>query len=35
MLKETEYVALAKQDQEITDAATNVLKVTPLPIFVG
>jgi len=35
MLKDTEYVALAKQDQEITDAATNVLKVTPLPIFVG
>ena len=35
MLKETEYVALAKQDQEITDAAQNVLKVTPLPIFVG
>tara|TARA_R110000824_G_scaffold75614_4_gene191743 strand:- start:4854 stop:6131 length:1278 start_codon:yes stop_codon:yes gene_type:complete len=35
MLKETEYVALAKQDQEIADAATNVLKVTPLPIFVG
>jgi len=35
MLKETEYVALAKQDQEITDAATNVLKITPLPIFVG
>tara|TARA_Y100000310_G_scaffold242899_1_gene247144 strand:+ start:1428 stop:2705 length:1278 start_codon:yes stop_codon:yes gene_type:complete len=35
MLKETEYVALAKQDQEITEAATNVMKVTPLPIFVG
>jgi len=35
MLKETEYVALAKQDQEIADAATNVMKVTPLPIFVG
>ena len=35
MLKETEYSALAKTDQEITDAATNVLKVTPLPIFVG
>ncbi len=35
MLKETEYPALAKQDQELTDAATNVLKVTPLPIFVG
>jgi len=35
MLKETEYVALAKQDQEIADAATNVLKVTPMPIFVG
>jgi hypothetical protein len=35
MLKEVEYPALAKQDQELTDAATNVLKVTPLPIFVG
>jgi hypothetical protein len=35
MLKEMEYSALAKSDQEITDAATNVLKVTPLPIFVG
>jgi len=34
-LKETEYSALAKTDQEIADAATNVLKVTPLPIFVG
>jgi hypothetical protein len=35
ILKETEYVALAKQDQEISDAAVNVIKVTPLPIFVG
>jgi len=35
MLKEMEYPALAKSDQELTDAATNVLKVTPLPIFVG
>ena len=35
MIKEMEYPALAKQDQEISDAATNVLKVTPLPIFVG
>lgn len=35
MVKEMEYPALAKQDQEITDAASNVLKVTPLPIFVG
>ena len=35
MVKEMEYPALAKQDQELTDAATNVLKVTPLPIFVG
>ena len=35
MIKEMEYPALAKQDQEITDAASNVLKVTPLPIFVG
>jgi hypothetical protein len=35
MIKEMEYTALAKADQEITDAASNVLKVTPLPIFVG
>ena len=35
ILKETEYVALAKQDQELSDAAANVIKVTPLPIFVG
>jgi hypothetical protein len=35
ILKETEYSALAKQDQEVAEAATNVLKVTPLPIFVG
>jgi hypothetical protein len=34
-LKEMEYTALAKSDQEITDASTNVLKITPLPIFVG
>ena len=35
MLKEVEYVALAKSDQELTDAAANIMKVTPLPIFVG
>tara|TARA_R100000808_G_C2150425_1_gene159156 strand:- start:1709 stop:3001 length:1293 start_codon:yes stop_codon:yes gene_type:complete len=35
MLKEMEYTALAKSDQELTDAAANVLKITPLPIFVG
>jgi hypothetical protein len=35
ILKEMEYPALAKQDQELTDAASNVLKITPLPIFVG
>ena len=35
MLKEMEYSALAKTDQEITDAAANVIKGTPLPIFVG
>lgn len=35
MLKEVEYVALAKADQELTEAAANVMKVTPLPIFVG
>ena len=35
MLKETEYSELAKKDQEVADAATNVLKVTPLGIYVG
>lgn len=35
MIKEMEYPALAKQDQEVSDAAANVLKITPLPIFVG
>ena len=35
VLKETEYAALAKQDQEIAEAAANVIKITPLPIFVG
>ena len=35
MLKEMEYPALAKQDQELADAATTALKATPLPIFVG
>ena len=35
MLKEMEYTALAKGDQEITDAAANVIKASPLPIFVG
>ena len=29
------YEELAKTDQELTDAAANILKVTPLPIFVG
>ena len=35
MIKEMEYSALAKQDQEVSEAAANVLKITPLPIFVG
>jgi len=35
MLKEVEYSELAKSDQEITDASSNILKVTPLGIFVG
>ena len=35
MLKEVEYPALAKQDQELSEAASNVLKISPLPIFVG
>jgi hypothetical protein len=29
------YDELAKTDQELTDAAANVLKISPLPIFVG
>ena len=35
MLKEVEYPELAKKDQELADASSNVLKVTPLGIFVG
>jgi hypothetical protein len=35
MLDQVEYVDLAKQDQELADTATNILKVTPLPIFIG
>jgi hypothetical protein len=35
MLKEMEYPVLVKTDQEMTDAAANVLKSSPLPIFVG
>ena len=35
LIKEMEYPALAKSDQEVADAAANVMKVTPLPIFVG
>lgn len=35
MLKEVEYPELAKKDQELADAASNVLKVSPLGIFVG
>jgi hypothetical protein len=35
MLKEMEYAALTKTDQEITDASANVLKSSPLPIFLG
>tara|TARA_Y100000034_G_scaffold7139_1_gene7882 strand:- start:1390 stop:2661 length:1272 start_codon:yes stop_codon:yes gene_type:complete len=35
MLKEMEYAELAKRDAEITDATTNTLKNSPLPIFVG
>jgi hypothetical protein len=29
------YDELAKTDQELTDAAANILKITPLPIFLG
>tara|TARA_Y100000034_G_scaffold121136_1_gene164987 strand:- start:896 stop:2167 length:1272 start_codon:yes stop_codon:yes gene_type:complete len=35
ILKEMEYAELAKRDVEITDAVTNTLKNSPLPIFVG
>mgnify|MGYP000924631513 CR=1 FL=1 len=35
MLDTLTYEELAKTDQELTDAAANILKVTPLPIFVG
>jgi len=35
ILKEMEYAELVKRDVEITDAATNTLKNSPLPIFVG
>jgi len=35
LLKEVEYVALIEGDQKITAAATEVLKVAPLPIFIG
>jgi len=35
LLKETEYPALAKSDQELADASTNTMKVTPLGIYVG
>jgi anti-sigma regulatory factor (Ser/Thr protein kinase) len=35
ILKEMEYSELIKKDAEITEAATNTLKHSPLPIFVG
>ena len=35
MLKETEYVALIKEDSEKTEAAAATFKNSPLPIFVG
>ncbi len=35
MLKETEYKELAKYDAETADAAQNLFKNSPLPIFVG
>ena len=35
MLKDVEYVALAKAKQEVTEATTVVMKATGLPIFVG
>jgi len=35
MLDKMKYIDLAKNDQEITDAAAAALKNSPLPIFVG
>ncbi len=35
MLKETEYKELVKYDSETADAAQNLFKNSPLPIFVG
>jgi hypothetical protein len=35
MLKEIEYSALAKEDQEMVTAAEETLRRSPLPIFVG
>tara|TARA_Y200000002_G_scaffold377545_1_gene383330 strand:- start:479 stop:1750 length:1272 start_codon:yes stop_codon:yes gene_type:complete len=35
MLKEIEYPELVKKDQEVADASTNVLKISPLGIYVG
>ena len=35
MLKEIEYVELAKKDQEKVSAAEETLRRSPLPIFVG
>jgi hypothetical protein len=35
LLKEMEYSILTKTDQEMTEAAANVLRASPLPIFVG
>ena len=35
MLKEIEYPELAKKDQELSDASSNLLKITPLGIYVG
>jgi hypothetical protein len=35
MLDKMKYIDLAKNDQEMTDAAAGALKNSPLPIFVG
>ena len=35
MLDKMKYIDLAKNDQELTDAAAAALKNSPLPIFVG
>ena len=35
ILDKMTYSELTKKDAEVTEAATNTFKATPLPIFVG